>query len=150
MKYSLINYNNELNHWGAEALWEATFSRLLSNKQTNLSWFCQMDLQQVRGSRMEITMCYEVKEVSRECGRRTEKLMNQDCWWTRGTAHSWWCSSERRITGRRDVSIAAGYFLTVSCWDKRFQTCRAEQGCAQTTFTEKTLVSVGCYRFNFY
>lgn len=24
-------------------------------------------------------MCYEVKEVSRECGRRTEKLMNLHC-----------------------------------------------------------------------
>lgn len=78
MKYSLINYNNELNHWGAG--WSAVrgnvFTAGFKQANRNSSWFCQMDLQQVRGSRMEITMRYEVKKVSRECGRRTEKLMN--------------------------------------------------------------------------
>lgn len=38
------------------------FTAAFKQANRNSSWFCQMDLQQVRGSRMEITMCYEVKE----------------------------------------------------------------------------------------
>lgn len=149
MKYSLIN------HWGAgwSVVRSNIFTAAFKQANRNSSWFCQMDLQQVRGSRMEITMCYEVKEermwkenweadessfwVSRIVDGREGQLISDD-------------APQRGDHGAQGCFHRCRLFSDVSCWDKRSQTCCAEQGCAQTPFTEKTLVSVGCYRFNFY
>lgn len=98
MKYSLIN------HWGAG--WSVVRSNIFTAafKQANKLVLVLPDGfaagQGIKDGDNNVLWSERRENVEGELRSWWIFILSeQDCWWTRGTAHFWWCSSERRSRG---------------------------------------------------